>query len=42
MPDWLARAGLQASRLHRLRLGRVALGALPVDEWRVLGAHERF
>jgi 23S rRNA pseudouridine2604 synthase len=42
LPDWLARAGLRATRLHRLRLGRVALGALPVGEWRVLGAHERF
>ena len=42
LPDWLASAGLQASVLHRLRLGRVALGSLAAGEWRVLGAHERF
>ncbi len=42
LPDWLRSAGLQATLLHRLRLGRVALGALPVGGWRVLGVHERF
>lgn len=42
LPDWLRAAGLRATVLHRLRLGRVALGPLAVGAWRVLGAHERF
>ena len=42
LPDWLARAGLAASALHRLRLGRVSLGPLAVGAWRVMSVHERF
>lgn len=42
LPAWLHSAGLTATTLHRLRLGRVALGPLPVGAWRVLSPHERF
>lgn len=42
LAQWLQQRQLQPRVLHRLRLGRVALGPLPVGEWRVLGAHERF
>lgn len=42
LAQWLQQHPLQPAVLHRLRLGRVALGPLPVGEWRVLGAHERF
>jgi 23S rRNA pseudouridine2604 synthase len=35
-------AGLQIQALRRIRLGRVALGGLPVGQWRFLGTHERF
>ncbi len=34
--------GLQVVELKRLRIGRVALGALPPGQWRYLGEHERF
>jgi 23S rRNA pseudouridine2604 synthase len=34
--------GLQVVGLKRIRMGRVTLGALPVGQWRYLGAHERF
>jgi 23S rRNA pseudouridine2604 synthase len=34
--------GLQVSGLKRVRIGSVALGALPLGQWRYLGAHERF
>ena len=39
---WLGSVGLQASGLHRLRLGRMALGTLAAGAWRVLEPHERF
>lgn len=42
LPDWLAGAGLRPIKMHRLRLGRVALGTLADGGWRVLGPHERF
>ncbi len=42
LPTWLQNAGLSASALHRLRLGRVALGPLAAGAWRVLGPHEKF
>ncbi len=42
LPDWLAGAGVKPTALHRLRLGRVALGTLAAGAWRVLGPHERF
>ena len=34
--------GLQVVGLKRIRMGRITLGALPVGQWRYLGAHERF
>jgi 23S rRNA pseudouridine2604 synthase len=34
--------GLKVVGLKRIRMGRVTLGALPVGQWRYLGAHERF
>ncbi len=34
--------GLQVTGLKRIRIGRVALGHLPVGQWRYLGGHERF
>ncbi len=36
------RAGLQLLGLHRLRIGRVNLAAVPPGQWRYLQAHERF
>lgn len=42
LAQWLQQHQLQPRLLHRLRLGRVALGPLAVGEWRVLAAHERF
>lgn len=42
LPQWLANAGVTASALQRLRLGRLALGPLPEGGWRVLSVHERF
>lgn len=42
LPHWLKAAGLQAANMHRLRLGRVALGTLTVGDWRILNVHERF
>ncbi len=42
LTNWLANAGLTPTTLHRLRLGRVALGTLPTGAWRVLSPHERF
>ena len=41
LTDWLGSAGVTATSMHRLRLGRTALGALPVAAWRVLGQHEK-
>ena len=34
--------GLEVLGLKRVRIGSVVLGALPVGQWRLLGAHERF
>ena len=34
--------GLKVVGLKRIRIGQVALGSLPVGQWRYLGAHERF
>lgn len=42
LPAALAAAGLPATRLRRLRLGRVALAQLPAGQWRRLGLGERF
>ena len=42
LTNWLANARLTPTTLHRLRLGRVALGTLPTGAWRVLSPHERF
>lgn len=36
------KAGLEILAMRRIRLGRVALGDLPVGQWRYLAAHERF
>lgn len=36
------RAGVQATGMHRMRLGRVGLAGLPVGEWRYLLGYERF
>lgn len=36
------RAGLKASAVRRLRLGRIALAGLPVGQWRYLLPYERF
>lgn len=38
---WLQAAGVHPTALHRLRVGRVALGALAVGGWRIVGAYER-
>jgi 23S rRNA pseudouridine2604 synthase len=34
--------GLHVTGLKRIRIGNVALGQLPVGQWRYLAAHERF
>ena len=34
--------GLRVVGLKRIRIGKVKLGALPVGQWRYLGANERF
>lgn len=40
---WMCeRAGLTPTRIHRLRIGRIALSGLPEGQWRFLAAHERF
>jgi 23S rRNA pseudouridine2604 synthase len=36
------KVGLPIGALHRTRLGRVALGQLPVGQWRYLAGYERF
>jgi len=36
------RVGLQILAMKRIRIGRVAMGGLPVGQWRYLQAHERF
>ncbi|MEZ5703317.1 MAG: RNA pseudouridine synthase [Burkholderiaceae bacterium] len=36
------RAGVQATAMHRLRLGRVGLAGLPEGDWRYLLGYERF
>ena len=45
-PDLIAhlceRAGLSILGVKRLRIGRVAMTALPVGQWRYLQGHERF
>lgn len=38
----LTRQGLQLRELRRLRIGRIALAALPAGRWRYLGPYERF
>lgn len=38
---WLQSAGLSPERLHRARIGRLALGTLPAGDWRLLAAQER-
>ena len=42
LPQWLASARVTATALHRLRLGRLAMGPLAAGNWRLLLAHERF
>lgn len=42
LPAAATAAGLTAQRLRRIRLGRVALAALPAGQWRRLGLAERF
>jgi 23S rRNA pseudouridine2604 synthase len=40
---WLCeQAQLEITAMRRIRLGRVALGDLPVGQWRYLAPHERF
>lgn len=40
---WMCeRAGLAPTRIHRLRIGRIALSGLPEGQWRFLAAYERF
>ncbi len=34
--------GLQMLNCKRIRIGRLSMAKLPVNEWRVLGEHERF
>ena len=34
--------GLHVTALQRVRIGRIALGALPPGQWRYLGPFERF
>ena len=41
LPDWLARAGVTGVAMHRLRLGRVALGPMHAMAWRLLANHEK-
>jgi 23S rRNA pseudouridine2604 synthase len=41
LPAWLHSAGLSVERLHRARLGRLALGALPDGGWRLMASQER-
>ncbi len=41
LPQWLHHAGLPALGMHRLRVGRLALGALPLSAFRLLGERER-
>ena len=42
VPGMCDEVGLKLLALKRIRIGRVALGPLPVGEWRYLMAHERF
>lgn len=42
LPLWLQRCGVVGYTLHRLRLGRVALGQIKPNDWRLLEHHERF
>lgn len=40
---WMCeRAGLNPTRIHRLRIGRIALAGLPEGQWRYLHERERF
>ena len=34
--------GLKVTAMKRIRIGGVAMGKLPVGQWRYLGANERF
>ena len=36
------KVGLQVVAMKRLRIGRVAMGKLPLGSWRYLNAHEKF
>jgi 23S rRNA pseudouridine2604 synthase len=38
----LGKVGLPIAALHRTRLGRVALGQVPVGQWRYLAGYEKF
>ncbi len=41
--EWMcAQVGLELQALRRIRIGRIAMGALPVGQWRYLPAGERF
>jgi 23S rRNA pseudouridine2604 synthase len=42
VPHLCKRAGVQATGIHRMRLGRVGLTGLPEGEWRYLLGYERF
>ena len=40
--DMCAQVGLEVVSIRRIRIGRIALGKMPVGEWRFLPAGERF
>jgi 23S rRNA pseudouridine2604 synthase len=41
--EWMcAQVGLELQALRRIRIGRIAMGALPLGQWRYLPAGERF
>lgn len=42
VPWMCAQVGLQLTALRRIRIGRVPMAALPVGQWRYLGAGEKF
>jgi 23S rRNA pseudouridine2604 synthase len=37
-----AQVGLDVVSIRRIRIGRIALGKMPVGQWRFLPAGERF
>lgn len=39
---WCETAGLRPDAVHRARLGRLAMGALAVGQWRMVMGYERF